>query len=248
MAESTDQREAEKAKNEQTIKEAQEALEATKAAVKVLEEFYKKAAGATAFMQYLTSTSRSSASGSAASPNHAALLFAHRGIKMGSDEWNALGTPADETLDKGHKEGEQTFGETYKGQQGAAGGVLGMMDVIMSDFSTLEADTQAAEAAAEKAYTDFMNDAKKDKAVKLKSIEMKTADKQATEKKMNDDTKDMKATQDELLAADRYYEKLKPECVDAGVVSYEDRVAAREAEIESLRTALKILSGEDIAL
>merc|ERR550514_2703047 len=143
---------------------------------------------------------------------------------MGSDEWNALGTPADETLDKGHKEGMQTFGETYKGQQGAAGGVLAMMDVIMSDFTTLEADTTAA-AAAEKAYTDFMNDAKKDKAVKLKSIEMKTADKEATEKKLNDDTKDMKATQDELLAADRYYEKLKPECVDAGVVSYEDRVA-----------------------
>merc|ERR1719258_77209 len=113
----------------------------------------------------------------------------------------------------------------------------------MSDFSTLEADTKAAEAAAEQAYTDFMNDSKKDKAVKLKSIEMKTADKQATEKKKNDDVKDMKATQDELLAADRYYEKLKPECVDAGVVSYEDRVKAREAEIQSLRTALQILSG-----
>merc|ERR1719163_357998 len=126
-------------------------------------------------------------------------------------------------MDKGHKEGMQTFGETYKGQQDEAGGVLAMLEVIMSDFSNLEADTKAAEAAAEKAYTDFMNDAKQDKAVKLKSIEMKTADKQSTEKKHNTDVKDMKATQDELLAADRYYEKLKPQCVDAGVVSYEDR-------------------------
>ena len=36
-------------------------------------------------------------------------------------------------------------------------------------------------------------------------------------------------------------------CVDAGV-SYEDRVARRKEEIESLQEALKILSGDDIAV
>ena len=35
-------------------------------------------------------------------------------------------------------------------------------------------------------------------------------------------------------------------CVDAGV-SYEDRVARRKEEIESLQEALRILNGEDIA-
>jgi len=43
-----------------------------------------------------------------------------------------------------------------------------------------------------------------------------------------------------------YYDKLKPTCVDAGV-SYEERVARRKDEIESLRQALKIMQGEDIA-
>ena len=50
----------------------------------------------------------------------------------------------------------------------------------------------------------------------------------------------------ELDAALAYFDKLKPSCVDSGV-SFEDRVARRKEEIESLQEALKILNGEDIA-
>ena len=49
----------------------------------------------------------------------------------------------------------------------------------------------------------------------------------------------MKSTQVELDAAVDYDEELKPSCVDAGV-SYEERVARRKEEIESLQEALKI--------
>merc|ERR1719214_209045 len=51
MKEATEMRETEKAKNAATVKDATEALEAVDAAKKVLEEFYKKAAQATAFVQ-----------------------------------------------------------------------------------------------------------------------------------------------------------------------------------------------------
>jgi hypothetical protein len=69
---------------------------------------------------------------------------------------------------------------------------------------------------------------------------MDNADKAAAELKLQEDTKDLKGTQDELLAADRYYEKLVPQCIDQGM-TWEERVAAREAEIKSLKEALKIL-------
>merc|ERR1719450_1879753 len=118
-----------------------------------------------------------------------------------------------------------------------------MLDVIASDFANLEADTKAAEAAAQKAYDRFMVESKKTKATKSKKIEMDIADKAAAEAKLQEDTKDLKGTQDELLAADRYYEKLVPQCIDQGM-TWEERVAARESEINSLKQALKILSSQ----
>jgi len=228
MEEATKLREEEKAKNAATIADTKAAQDAVSAATAVLKEFYAKAGQATALLQ--------------TSPGHQAGSFLSR-PKMGTDEWQALANPNFKgTVDKGHKEGMQTFGETYKGQQDEAGGVLAMLEVIMSDFANVESETMANEAQSQKAYDDFMIDAKKNKAVKSKNIEMFSADKVAAESKLQTDTKDIKATQDELLAADRYFEKLKPQCIDAGV-SYEDRVAAREAEIASLKKALEILSG-----
>jgi len=48
------------------------------------------------------------------------------------------------------------------------------------------------------------------------------------------------------LAAARYYEKLVPQCIDQGM-TWEERRAAQQSEIDSLKEALKILSNPDIA-
>merc|ERR1740130_329365 len=184
----------------------------------VLKKFYEKASMATGLLQ--TDASRPT---------------------MGSDEWQALANPNFEgTVDKGHKAGQQTFGKKYTGNQDAAGGVMAMLEVILSDFSNLEADTKAQEAASQTAYDEFMVDSKRNKATKTKQIEMDNADQAAAETKLAEDTKDLKGTQDELLAADRYYSKLVPQCIDQGQ-SFEERTASREAEISSLKQALEIL-------
>merc|ERR1719321_1888823 len=216
-------REEEKAKNAKTIEEAKAAQDAVQAATAVLKEFYEKAAQATALIQT-----------SAGQPE--SLLTRH--IKIGSDDWQSLANPG---FKPGEKKQGQTFGEPFKGNQDKAGGVLAMLEVIMSDFANVESDTMANEAQAAKAYEDFMTDSKKTKAIKSKNIEMFTADKVAAESKLQTDTKDIKATQDELLAAERYFDKLKPQCI-AEPESYEEKVAKREAEIASLKEALQILS------
>jgi len=217
--EATKIRSEEKATNKVTVEDAKAAQTAVAAATAVLKKFYEKASLATGLLQV-----------DASRP------------KMGTDEWDSLANPNYEgpAIDKGHKEGMQTFGKKFTGQQDEAGGVLAMLDTIMSDFSNVEADTKAAEAKAQETYDDFMVESKKTKATKLKKIEMDEADKASAEMKLQEDTKDMKGTQDELLAADRYYEKLVPQCIDQGQ-TFEERTASREAEIASLKQALKIL-------
>merc|ERR1740117_1671865 len=140
----------------------------------------------------------------------------------------------------------EVFDEPYKGMGSENGGVVGMIEVIHSDFARLESETSASEAEAQKQYNKFMGDSSVDKAQKSKDIEHKSGKKQNHEQALQEAKTDLDGTQKEWDAALAYYEKLKPSCVDAGE-SYEDRVARRKEEIESLQEALRILNGEDVA-
>jgi len=138
------------------------------------------------------------------------------------------------------------FDTAYKGMAAESGGVIGMLEVIQSDFARLEAETSAAEVAAQSTYDEYMTDSKVAKAQKDKDIQHKSTKKQDDEQDLITKTSDLEGTQQELDAALAYYDKLKPSCVDAGT-SYDDRVSRRKEEIESLQEALRILNGEEIA-
>merc|ERR1712048_211776 len=61
----------------------------------------------------------------------------------------------------------------YGGMQSAKGGVVGMLEVIVSDFVRLEAETKAAETSSAAEYDTFMQDAESEKKMKHKR-EVKT--------------------------------------------------------------------------
>jgi len=234
MKEASEIRESEKKTNAQTVEDAKAAQAAVSAAKVVLEEFYKKAATATAFVQVRSSN-----------PEFGLKM----GIKMGSDEWASLANP-DYTGsgDTGHKEGMQTFGEKVTGEvrDEAEYGVLALLEVILSDFGKVEATTKASEAESQKMYEEFITDSKKSQAKKEKNIEMNDSDKASAEEQLRQDIADLKATQDELIASEAYYQKLVPQCIDKGM-TFDERTKAREAEVASLKEALGILGSEDIA-
>jgi chromosome segregation ATPase len=128
----------------------------------------------------------------------------------------------------------------YKGMSSAKGGVVGMLEVIVSDFARLFADTDAAEKAAATEYSEFMADAKASKKSKH-DLEFKTKlKKDQAEFEKGETTKDLKATQGELDAALDYQQHLKPICLEVHV-SYEERVARRKEELEALKEAYEIL-------
>merc|ERR1719162_1489547 len=138
-----------------------------------------------------------------------------------------------------------TFDSAYTGQGSASTGVVGMLEVIESDFARLETSTDAAEEEAANQYKTFMNDSNEDKAIKDTEMEHKTNKRTTTEELLVSTRRSLEQTQTELDASLQYYDKLKPDCVDSGV-SYEERVKRRQEELESLQDAYKILAGEDI--
>merc|ERR1719188_317619 len=127
--------------------------------------------------------------------------------------------------------------------QAENGGVVGMMEVIESDFARLEADTTAAEETSQKEYDGFMSDSKEAKETKEREIEHKTIKQEDEKRKLSVTKEDLTGTQKELSSALKTFEELKKTCIDTGM-NYEDRVAQRKAEIESLQEALKMLKGD----
>jgi len=139
----------------------------------------------------------------------------------------------------------ESFDEPYKGMQSEGGGVVDFLEVISADFARLESETTTDEETEQEEYETFMFESKKDKALKENEIGHKTEKKTAQEGALHSAKEELAITQEELDKALAYYEKLKPTCVDSGI-TYEERVKRREAEIQSLKEALKILSGEGI--
>jgi len=139
----------------------------------------------------------------------------------------------------------ETFDKPFQGQQAEGGGVIDFLEVILSDFARLESETTAAEATESDDYDTFMFESKKDKALKEGDSKNKSGTKTDRESALHTAEEERKSNQDQLDKANAYYDKLKPTCVDSGI-NYEDRVKGREAEIQSLTEALKILQGQDL--
>merc|ERR1712139_452912 len=83
-------------------------------------------------------------------------------------------------------ESPEIFDEPYKGMGSENGGVVGMIEVIQSDFARLETDTTAAEEQAQAEYDTFMGDSTTDKAKKQADIDSKTSKRQSQEQKLQE--------------------------------------------------------------
>jgi len=228
MKEATETRLAEKKENEQSIQDAKDAQNAVSRAMETLSNFYANAAGATAFVQV------------------------NKGVPMGSPEWDQLDSPtkvygSSGAGDTGHKEGEQTFGDKYTGAQDASATILGILEVVLSDYAHDEVETKTAESTAEAAYEELMNDSKVSLAKKRTEKDLKTRDAEQSEADAANAASNLKNTNKQLDAANKEHDALKPMCpAEFGgtkdVVTFEEKQAKVKEEIESLKMAMDMLS------
>jgi len=129
----------------------------------------------------------------------------------------------------------------YIGMQGSKDVVIGLLKVIHSDLLRLESETSASETQAESEFKSFSGEAAMQKSMK-EEMELKLQhDKDDAEAKRNKLKKDLADVQESLIKANEYFEQLKPDCV-AAQVSYSERAAQRQEEIEALKKAYSILN------
>merc|ERR1719213_1311663 len=126
---------------------------------------------------------------------------------------------------------------------GAASGIIGMLEVVESDFSKLLAEGNAAEAMAVEEYEKLTEDNKIATTEKETAVKYKTKDSKETEAMLAGLKEDKETAMKEYDAIMESWEKLQPMCI-AKPEPYAERKRRREAEIEGLKQALTILEEE----
>jgi len=132
------------------------------------------------------------------------------------------------------------FDDEYHGNQAASKGIIGLLEVIQSDFERTIKTTEDEEAEAAEEHEGFIKETDGTIDEKEGTKDEKTGEKKDTEATIvekKDDRADAKTMKGEALEE---LEKLKPQCIDTGL-SWEERTKKREQEIEALKEALQIL-------
>jgi predicted nucleic acid-binding Zn-ribbon protein len=139
--------------------------------------------------------------------------------------------------------GSEYEGGAYKGNQAAAGGIMGMLETIKSDFERTIKDTASAEQSASSDFAKFDTETKASISSMETGIKNAEADLKMTSGDLVAALNDLKENQLLLDKSLEALEKLRPACVDTSM-SWEEKVAAQEAEIEALKNALAVFNEE----
>merc|ERR1719375_2529887 len=129
----------------------------------------------------------------------------------------------------------------------AASSIISILEFSREDFTSLLSEEESDEEEAVTAYDKLTNENQISKASKEAEITAKQSEVKSLKVTLENAQEDNAAVQQEMDAVMAYFDKLKPQC-EVKTVDYAARKAAREQEIEGLKNALEILSGQGLAL
>jgi hypothetical protein len=135
---------------------------------------------------------------------------------------------------------------SFGGASSDVGGtIISVLEVAESDFTKLLAEADTDEESAAAAFAKLSDENKVTKATKETEVKGKQSEIRSLSVNLQNYNEDKASVGEELDAVLSYLDKLKPEC-EVTAMSYEEKVARREAEIAGLKEALGILEGQDI--
>merc|ERR1719277_1787019 len=133
--------------------------------------------------------------------------------------------------------------KAHAAAEGAGHGIIGLLQVVESDFSEGLAGMIATEESAAAAYDTETKENEVEKASKSQDVKYKTQESTGLDQAIAEASSDRDGVQTELSAVMEYMAKLHDQC-DETAPTYEELVARRSAEIAGLKQALTILEGE----
>jgi len=216
MTEATETRQTGKRQNQLAIKDAQNAQNALANAIAVLTDFYKDSGKvAKEPWEFIQAEKR-------VDPPTAGEL-ARRENRGGLPESPAV------------------WGSEYVGAKdpdNQPGGIISVLEGVADNFSKMEAETKSQEAQDQASYEEDMKASKIEKTGRAQEVQMKIAEKARRSDKINSLSSSKKDTAVEIEKTEQYMNDLAPACKDGDKgVSYENRKASRDTEIEALKTA-----------
>jgi len=137
--------------------------------------------------------------------------------------------------------------KAHDSADGAGSGIVGMLEVVESDFTKGLAEMTVAEQTSAADYDKESRGNEISKATKEQSVKYKTKEFKGLDQSVSETKSDRGTTQEELDSIVQYLAKLDPICI-AKAETHGERKARREAEIAGLKDALSILSGEAVLL
>jgi len=122
----------------------------------------------------------------------------------------------------------------------AASSIISILEMSEENFTKMYMQIETEETQAKAEYEKLMQENKVSKAAKEAEVKASLSEIKSLEVTLKNGQEDLGMTQKELDAVMSYLEKLRPQC-ETKVMSYAEKKARREAEIEGLKEALSIL-------
>merc|ERR1712039_502414 len=136
--------------------------------------------------------------------------------------------------------------------EGAGHGIIGLLEVIESDFSQALAEFTSVEQTADADYVRQSRENEIEKTTKEQDVKYKNKEAADLDAATAEATSDRSGVETELAAVQEYLDSLAAQCITTGgnmgteghnAETYEQRVARRSSEIAGLKEALNILDG-----